>query len=71
MKHLVDRFREGRISVADFDALRDWLASNPEVPDGQWFIGSNGFRNSLWQGEGETPKTFLTPGMVPYGQEVN
>jgi hypothetical protein len=29
MKHLVDRFREGRISVADFDALQDWLNSNP------------------------------------------
>jgi hypothetical protein len=29
MKHLVDRFREGRISVDDFDALQDWLNSNP------------------------------------------
>jgi hypothetical protein len=25
MKHLVDRFREGRISVDDFDAFQDWL----------------------------------------------
>ena len=25
MKHLVDRFRDGRISLADFDALQDWL----------------------------------------------
>jgi hypothetical protein len=30
MEHLVERFREGRISVADFDALHDWLNSNPE-----------------------------------------
>ena len=67
MKHLVDRFREGRISVADFDALRDWLASNPEVPDGQWY---KRFPKFTLAGEGETPKTFLTPGMVPYGQEV-
>ena len=32
MAHLVQRFREGRISVTDFEALQDWLASNPEVP---------------------------------------
>ena len=37
MKHLVDRFREGRISVDDFDELQDWLSSNPEVPPGKWY----------------------------------
>jgi hypothetical protein len=37
MKHLVDRFREGRISVGDFDALQDWLTSNPELPPGKWY----------------------------------
>jgi hypothetical protein len=34
MEHLVERFREGRIAVADFDALHDWLNSNPDVPQG-------------------------------------
>lgn len=37
MKHLIDRFREGRISVSDFDALQDWLNSDPEVPMGEWY----------------------------------
>jgi hypothetical protein len=37
MKHLVGRFREGRISVSDFEALQDWLDSNPEVPCGEWY----------------------------------
>jgi hypothetical protein len=37
LKHLVDRFREGRISVDDFDALQDWLNSDPEVPPGKWY----------------------------------
>jgi hypothetical protein len=34
MKHLVDRFREGRMSVADFDALQDWLNSSHRA----WFL---------------------------------
>ena len=35
MEHLVERFREGRIAVADFDALAEWLKSDPEVPHGE------------------------------------
>jgi len=67
MAHLVERFREGRISVADFDALRDWLATNPEVPQGDWY---KRFPTFILAGEGEVPKTFLTLGMVPHGKEV-
>ena len=67
MKHLVERFREGRISVDDFDALQDWLSSNPEVPPGKWY---KQFPKFTLAGEGEVPKTFLTPGMVPRGTEV-
>jgi hypothetical protein len=43
LKHLVDRFREGRISVDDFDALQDWLNSDPEVPPEN---GTSDFQNS-------------------------
>jgi hypothetical protein len=67
MKHLVERFREGRISVSDFDLLQDWLASNPEVPEGRWY---KRFSKFTLAGEGEIPKTFLTPGMAPHGEEV-
>jgi hypothetical protein len=67
MKHLVDRFREGRISVDDFDALQDWLSSNPEVPLGKWY---KQYPRFTLAGEGEVPKTFLAPGMVPHGTEV-
>jgi hypothetical protein len=67
MEHLVQRFREGRISVADFDALQDWLTSNPDVPDGKWY---KRFPRFTLAGEGELPKTFLTPGMAPHGEEV-
>jgi len=67
MKRLVDRFREGRVSAADFDALRDWLSSNPDVPPGKWYKKSAKFTLA---DAGEVPKTFLTPGMVPHGTEV-
>ena len=67
MGHLIDRFREGRISVSDFDALQDWLNSDPEVPVGEWY---KRFPKFFLVGEGEVPKTFLTTGMVPRGTEV-
>ncbi len=67
MRHLVDRFRDGRISVTDFDALQDWLNSNPDVPPGKWY---KRFPKFILAGDGETPKTFLTSGMVPQGKEV-
>ena len=67
MKHLVDRFREGRMSVADFDALQDWLDADPEVPPGEWY---KRFSTFTLAGEDEVPKTFLTPGMSPHGIEV-
>jgi hypothetical protein len=68
MKHLVDRFREGRISVADFDALQDWLDSNPDVLSGKWYKISPKFTLA---GEGEVPKTFLASSTVPQGTEVD
>jgi hypothetical protein len=60
MDHLALRFREGRISVADFDELHDWLESEPEVPLNKFTLA----------GEGELPKTFLMPGMAAKGEEV-
>ena len=68
LTRLVDRFRDGRISVADFDALREWLNADPEVPTGKWY---KRFRTFTLAGEGEAPKTFLAPGMIPYGAEVD
>jgi len=67
MDHLVQRFRDGRISVADFSVLQNWLSSNPEVPNGEWY---KRFPKFILAGEGSMPKTFLTPGMAPHGKEV-
>ncbi len=67
MDHLVNRYRKGRISERDFLELKHWLESDPEVPSGMWF---KRFRAFTLAGEGDLPKTFLTPGMAVRGEEV-
>jgi hypothetical protein len=48
--------------------MQEWLTSNPDVPSGKWYKTFPGFTLA---GEGEVPKTFLTPGMAPHGTEVH
>jgi len=67
MKHLVDRFREGRIAVSDFEELQAWLESDPDMPPGKWY---KRFPKFTLAGEGGVPKTFLAAGMIPHGTEV-
>jgi len=35
-QHLIDRMRERAIGIADLNQLRLWIASQPEVPEGEW-----------------------------------
>lgn len=67
LNHLIERFRDGRISVEDFTELKHWLEGSPEVPVGKWY---KRFQKFTLAGEGEFPKTFLAPGMAPSGEEV-
>jgi len=67
LNHLVKRFREGRVSEADFLELKHWLDSDPEVPNGKWY---KRFRSGTLAGHGEMPSTFLSPGMAVTGEEV-
>ena len=67
LDHLTQRFREGRISAADFLELKHWLESDPTVPHGKWF---KRFKTFTLAGKGEMPSTFLTPGMAIEGEEV-
>jgi hypothetical protein len=67
LNHLIDRYREGRISSADFLELKHWLESDPDVPKGKWY---KRFQGGTLAGRGETPSTFLSPGMAAQGEEV-
>jgi len=67
LDHLLERFREGRISTGDFMELKHWLESDVEVPSGRWY---KRFSNFTLVGEGELLKTFLTTDMKAYGIEV-
>ena len=67
LAHLVERYREGRISNSDFLELKHWLESDPEVPRGKWY---KRFKSGVLAGNGERVSTFLSPGMAVEGDEV-
>jgi len=46
VRHLLERFRNGRIAIEDFTELKHWLESDVDVPE-----------NFTSAGEGELPKT--------------
>jgi hypothetical protein len=65
--HLLDRIRSRHISVDQLELLADWLATEPEVPDGRWF---KRFPGMILCGEGELIRTFLEPGQAAMGEEL-
>ena len=68
MAHLIKRVREREISTSQLGLFARWLDTEPEVPDGRWF---KRFPEMIVCGEGRLVKTFLTPGQLPTGIEIN
>ena len=68
LNHLLDRIAEREISANQLGEFADWLVTEPEVPEGQWF---KRFPAMIACGEGELVKTFLRPGQLPAGEEVS
>ena len=68
LAHLLKRMRERNISSEQIFVLAQWLDVEPEVPQGKWFKNFAGFTVC---GEGELIKTFLLPGQVPQGQQLD
>jgi hypothetical protein len=68
LQHLLDRVDQRDITSDQLGLLANWLSSQPEVPQGQWYIR---FQGITVCGEGELVKTFLTPLQIPYGKEIN
>jgi hypothetical protein len=67
LNHLLDRIAEREISFNQLGLFADWLVTEPEVPEGQWF---KRFPEMIVCGEGSLVKTFLRAGQVPIGDEV-
>ncbi len=60
--------RQRSISAAQLGLLVEWLDTQPEVADGKWL---ERFPGMIVCGEGELIKTFLLPGQLAEGVEVN
>jgi hypothetical protein len=65
---LLDRIKSRHISADQLGLLAEWLDTKPVVPEGKWFKKLSGITVC---GEGEFIKTFLQPGQVAAGKEVN
>ncbi len=65
--HLLDRVQHRHISGKQLTLMVNWLDTQPEVPKGKWF---KRFHGMIVCGEGELVKTFLVPGQVPAGEEI-
>jgi len=65
--HLIKRVRQREITSAQLQEFSDWLATEPIVPDGDWYKRFQGFTIC---GEGELVKTFLAAGQLPHGVEM-
>ena len=65
--HLIDRMHERAISMADLNQLRLWIASQPEVPEGDWYKDFGSFKIC---GRGPYPKTFLLRGQAAKGKAL-
>src|SRR5437867_33777 len=65
MNHLIKRYREDRISSADFLELKHWMESDPDVPNGKWY---KRFKTGTLAGKGEMLLTFLSSGMAVDGK---
>jgi hypothetical protein len=66
-RHLIERMRERTIGIADLNQLRLWIASQPEVPEGDWYKDFGSFKIC---GRGSYPKTFLLPSQTAKGEAL-
>ena len=67
-EHLLERIKSRNISADQLGLLAEWLDTRPEVPEGKWF---RRFPGMMVCGEGELIKTFLQPGQIATGEEIN
>jgi len=65
--HLFERLAERKIAVEDLYQLKLWRESDPEAPEGDWYMDFGSFKVC---GNGKYPKTFLLRGQVASGKKL-
>jgi len=66
-KHLLDRVQDREITLDDLSRLQQWVKSEPQAPEGEWYKDLGTFKLC---GSGEYPRTVLTKGMAASGKEI-
>jgi hypothetical protein len=61
-QHLLDRVQERGITAKDLILFVNWLDTQPDVPEGEWF---KRFPGMTVCGEGALVKSLLTPNQTP------
>lgn len=67
-QHLLQRIQEREIALADLMRLQEWVKSEPQAPEGDWYKDFGSFKLC---GSGEYPRTVLTKGMAAFGQKID
>ena len=67
-QHLLERVQGREILLADLMRLQEWVKSEPQAPEGDWYKDFGSFKLC---GSGEYPKTVLTKGMAAFGQKID
>jgi hypothetical protein len=65
--HLIERMLDRSISIEDLNKLRQWIETQPDVPEGDWFKDFGSFKLC---GKGALPKTFLLAGQAAKGKSL-
>ena len=66
-QHLLDRIQSRKIPATQLQLLAEWLDTEPDVPEGEWFRRFSGMTVC---GDGDLIKTFLLPGQSPKGKRI-
>jgi hypothetical protein len=66
-QHLLERVEEREITLSELMRLQEWVKTEPQAPDGDWYKDFGSFKVC---GTGEYPKTVLTKSMSPFGRKI-
>jgi hypothetical protein len=64
----MDRVAQRQIAFTDLQRLQQWVRTQPNAPEGDWYKDFGSFKLC---GDGEYPKTFLTRGVKSHGVKID